>query len=101
MNEISVSFVRRIRIGTSRQKGGSKLSIVKRALAGLGTACLFLSMSCLVSGGLMTPCAAKGQMENVSPPFEVLDEVQGNQTVQVVKMVVKAKPEHVFRILTD
>lgn len=102
MNEISVSFVKRICFGIfGRQKGGASLGTLRRALAGLGASCLLLSLSGAADSGWMQPAAAKGQMENVNAPFQVMDEVQGKQTVHVIKMVVKAKPEHIFRILTD
>jgi ribosome-associated toxin RatA of RatAB toxin-antitoxin module len=96
MKEISVLFFRRIFSTSGSQKGMGALKLGKQASAAL------VALACLVpSGAVLGPVDAKGTFENVSAPFDVVDETIGDKPCQVVKMVVRAKPEQVFRILTD
>jgi ribosome-associated toxin RatA of RatAB toxin-antitoxin module len=81
------------------QKGRKHLKI--SALAGAVAVSQLLSLALLVSP-IVVPyqAVAKESMENASPP-DVTEEVINGKAFSVSKIVVHARPEQVFRVLTD
>jgi ribosome-associated toxin RatA of RatAB toxin-antitoxin module len=99
MKKFSVLCLMRFGDKAGQLKGRAVLRSWKSAVVALSA--LLSAASAVGVSAQFSPVLAKGQMENVSPPFDVVDEMHGQKCFQVVKMVVKAKPEQVFRILVD
>ena len=62
------------------------------------TVSLIAASAVLGSGG---EASAKGEMQNLSSPAEVTENVVSGKAFQTAKMHVNARPEVVWRILTD
>lgn len=62
-----------------------------------------LGVGLLIGVSLFTsqPGLANGEMQNCSTPVPVLEETINHKPFQVAKIVVKAKPERVWHVLTD
>ena len=66
---------------------------------GLGLAAV-LTIAC-VPANFLPAAIAKGEIHNLSSPAEVIEEVVANKPYATCKLLVKASPEQVWKVLTD
>lgn len=87
---------------SDKQKGLFKVTPIRRAATALcASCCAMLAFSLPIMVPEQAAVASGGALPSIGNRFDVVDEVQGNKTYQVGRMVVRAKPEQVYKILTD
>ncbi len=97
MRGISVLFSLQASSKPDNQKGRTILNPVKRSYAAFWAGCFLIFAP--VAAQMGQPVAAK--VENAVASLDITDEIQGQKTFQVSRMIVKAKAEQVYRLLTD
>src|SRR5579875_2471569 len=104
MSQNSVLCLRPIEAGVARQKKGTE---IVRTVTGAAWA---MRWSCLFALALTFALGALGDRAGAQPPAmaspsgqpcQISEETVGQKTFMVSRMVVKARPEQIFRIITD